>query len=74
MKKFKTLNSSNIYSVAWENEELFIAFHNGTEYMYWDVPENIFNDLERTNINNGSVGQLFYKTVRNSGFPYRRIK
>ncbi len=74
MKRFKTLNSSNIYSVSWENEELYVVFHNGTEYMYWNVPMWVYSDLEKMNMINGSVGQLFNKTVRYSGFPYRRIK
>jgi hypothetical protein len=76
-KKSKVLNnmeriqvsSSNIQSVGYDSETatLEVEFHSGAIYQYFEVPENIYNEL----ISASSVGQYFSTQLKG---VYRFVK
>lgn len=72
MKKIKMhkVISDMIASIGYDkdDESLYMEFHNGQVYEYYDVPENVFNNLKETK----SPGTYFYKAIR-SEFEFTRI-
>ena len=54
--------SSNIASVGYdkENKILEIEFHHGAVYQYFDVPENLYEDL----INSPAIGSFFMNEIK----------
>jgi hypothetical protein len=69
MMMYHKVQSSNIDSVAWLNDTLFIRFHHGGEYAYDGVPHNVFEDMLKA----PSVGKFFHAEVKNK-FEYRRLE
>lgn len=55
-----TVTSSNIASAAWEDETLYLTFHNGSVYSYAEVPQQVYDDL----ISAASVGKFFHASIR----------
>ncbi len=39
------VSSSNISSIGYENGTLYVCFHNGGLYSYFDVPESVYHAL-----------------------------
>jgi hypothetical protein len=63
------VQSTNVAEVGYDSETmtLEVAFHNGTLYQYFDVPEVMFQELLRSD----SVGRFLNTQIKNS---YRYAK
>lgn len=61
--------SSNIYSVGYENGNLYISFNNGTVYRYFRVPYVVYSSL----MSAPSHGRFLNAYIRNV-YPYQRIR
>jgi hypothetical protein len=64
------VSSSSLASIGYDGDSLTleVEFINGSVYQYYDVPEEIFDDL----LNAGSIGSYFHHNVRNS-FPNQKV-
>ena len=62
--KRQAVESSNLASIGYdsENEILEIEFNHGGVYQYFDVPQNVYDEL----INADSHGKYFAAYIRNS--------
>ncbi len=56
----KFLKSSLIYSVSYENYKLLVNFTNGTSYVYYNVPYQVYEEL----INSDSPGKFYNTRIR----------
>ena len=63
------VSSSNVDAVKYENETVYVRFHNGTVYIYKGVPEPEFENLR----NAPSVGSYLHRNFKNV-YPYERIE
>ncbi len=65
-----TVASSNLASVGYDTatQTLEIEFLSGSVYQYYNVPENLYEQLMQA----GSKGRFFHQYIRN-GYPYSRI-
>lgn len=63
--------SSNLDEVEYntETEELDITFLSGRTYRYFNVPQDVHQEL----LNAPSHGKYFYAYIRNGGYDYERI-
>lgn len=68
--KRQHVESSNLASIGYdaENEILEIQFNHGGVYQYFDVPENVFEEL----MNADSHGVYFSANIRND-YEYQKI-
>lgn len=68
--KKHTVDSSNLEWIAFDKdkEELYIKFKNGGTYVYYNVPEDIFNNL----LNAGSKGRYFWMKIRDV-YEYKKL-
>ncbi len=67
-----TVVSSNISRLGYNEEtsEMLVEFKNGTQYKYWPVHFNDYQDL----VNAPSVGRAFAADFKNnSSYEYERI-
>lgn len=64
----KEVKSSNIHAIGWKDGMLMVRFKNGTEYHYYDVPEDEHKKLMAAE----SVGKHFNQHIK--GGPYRHMK
>ena len=55
MIKLTPVDSSAIAKVGYENDNVTIEFNNGRTYRYYDVSEDVYEDL----LNAPSVGKYF---------------
>ena len=62
------VSSSNLSSVGYENGTLYIRFHNGRLYAYYNVPVSEYEALMSAD----SHGKYFNANIRNL-YDYRRI-
>lgn len=62
------VDSSNISSVGYENNILYVSFHHGGTYSYSGVPYNIYQNL----LNAPSKGKYFAAHIKNS-YPYYKL-
>jgi hypothetical protein len=62
------VQSSNIKAIGYENETLEIEFLNGLVYQYFDVPQNIYDELKEA----GSKGQYLSQNIKGR-FRFARI-
>ena len=62
------VTSSDIASVGYEFGKLYIHFHSGGTYVYYDVPMYIYENL----MNAASHGKYFHANI-NGNFRYNRI-
>lgn len=63
-----SVTSSNLSAVGYEGTTLYISFHSGGTYAYFDVPEHIYQGLMNAN----SKGTYHAAYIKNS-FKYRRV-
>lgn len=65
-----TVASSNIASVGYDSatETLEVEFLNGSIYQYYNVPENMYDQL----IKASSKGRFLHTYIKNA-YPYSRI-
>ena len=62
--------STNLKSVGYDcdTETLEVEFLRGSVYQYYNVPQNIFEQLMRE----GSKGKFLFNFIRNA-YPYSRV-
>lgn len=67
----QSVESSNLASIGYdaENEILEIEFNHGGVYQYFDVPENVYEEL----MNADSHGQYFDRNIKKAGFGFQKI-
>lgn len=66
----QSVESSNLASIGYdsENEILEVEFNHGGVYQYFDVPENVFDEL----MNADSHGFYFSANIRND-YEYQKM-
>jgi hypothetical protein len=64
------VSSSNIESIGYENMILEVEFKNGSVYQYFHIPDIIYNHLMAAE----SHGKYFNEHIKNSKYPYTKIK
>lgn len=71
MSIFKTLDSSNIRAIDYDNitDKLRIFFVSGYAYDFFGVPQNVVNALLQA----PSAGRYFHKYIKDS-YPYQKVK
>jgi hypothetical protein len=67
----QSVESSNIASIGYdaENEILEIEFNHDLIYQYFDVPENVYDEL----INANSHGQYFDRNIKKAGYQFQKM-
>lgn len=67
----QSVESSNLASVGYdaENEILEIEFNHGGVYQYFDVPENIYEEL----MSASSYGQYFDRNIKKAGYEFQKM-
>lgn len=68
-KNMIPVESSNLKSVSYENQDLYVLFHNGGFYKYLNVPENLYDQL----LNASSKGKFLNEKIKKI-FKYEKIK
>lgn len=65
-----SVQSNNLKEIAYDNlsNSLFIKFHHGRTYQYFDVPNNIYQAL----LNASSHGKFHHIYIKNK-FRYQQI-
>ena len=65
------VESSNLASIGYdaENEILEIEFNHGGVYQYFDVPENVYDEL----MDADSHGQYFDRNIKKAGYQFLKI-
>ncbi|NOT84350.1 MAG: KTSC domain-containing protein [Methylococcaceae bacterium] len=63
-----SVTSSNVESIGYDKDSqtLEIEFKNGTTYQYFDVPENVYNELEQADSVGGYLASRIKGTYRYS--------
>jgi hypothetical protein len=66
------IHSSVIAALGYDDatQTLGVRFNSGTEYLYFDVPEELFVEIATAK----SVGQVFDEKVRNADFAFQRVR
>ena len=67
----QSVESSNLASIGYdaENEILEVEFKHGGVYQYFDVPENVYDEL----MNATSHGQYFDRNVKKAGYEFEKM-
>lgn len=60
--------SSNISSIGYTGDSLYIQFHKGGTYVYFNVPEAVYRGL----LDASSHGRYFYDNIKGS-YLYRKV-
>lgn len=65
------VDSTNIEWIAYnkEKEELYVNFLGGGLYVYYKVPEELFNDFLKA----GSKGRFLHMKIKNK-FEYKKLR
>ena len=63
------VDSSNLSSVGYENDTLYVAFNSGGLYSYSGVPASVYSGL----LNASSKGSYFHENIKNV-YPYTKIR
>lgn len=58
---YHSVDSSAVKEIKFEKDKLHVVFKNNKEYVYLNVPENVFNELMKAE----SFGTVFNKHVKN---------
>lgn len=66
----RTSDSTNIESVAYDKDDqmLLVRFHSGTEYAYFNVPEDKYQSL----LESESKGKFFNTEIKKD-FEYKKL-
>jgi len=69
--KRQQVESSNLASIGYdaENEILEVQFNHGGVYQYFDVPENVYEEL----MNASSHGQYFDRNIKKAGYEFQKM-
>ncbi|MEZ4817538.1 MAG: KTSC domain-containing protein [Flavobacteriaceae bacterium] len=67
----QSVESSNLASIGYDayNEILEIEFNHGGVYQYFDVPENVYEEL----MNASSHGQYFDRNIKKAGYEFQKM-
>jgi hypothetical protein len=67
----QSVESSNIESIGYdaENEILEIEFNHGGIYQYFDVPENVYDEL----MSASSHGQYFDRNIKKARYEFQKM-
>ena len=68
MLLMQPVSSSDLASVGYYNNTLYIQFNSGGLYAYDNVPLSVYQNL----MGSGSHGKYFHACIKNS-YSYRRI-
>ncbi len=60
--------SSNLKAIGYNQGTLFVTFHSGGTYAYFEVPEHIFNELLYAN----SKGTYHHRNIKNH-YHYQKV-
>ncbi|NLD11265.1 MAG: KTSC domain-containing protein [Clostridiales bacterium] len=63
-----SVSSSNIDSIGYEGNTLYVRFHNGGFYAYSGVPESTYNEL----MSASSHGSYLASNIKGI-YPYRKL-
>lgn len=63
------VSSSNLESVGYEYDQLYIRFKSGFLYVYYNVPVEVYNALMHA----ASKGKFFHANIKNI-YQYKRIR
>lgn len=66
---YKKVESSNIDSIGYYDKNLYIRYKSGTEYRYYDVPEDVHSKL----LESDSKGR-FMNSVIKENYKYVKVK
>lgn len=66
------VESSSLSSVGYDSENaiLEIEFKSGGIYQYSGVPQDVYDGL----MNAESKGKYFHQYIKNSGYPYSKVR
>jgi hypothetical protein len=62
------VESSNIDSIGWEDDILEVTFLSGSTYEYYDVPEEVFEEM----LDASSKGQYLARNIKGV-YSYNKI-
>lgn len=67
----QSVESSNLASIGYdaENKILEIEFNHGGIYQYFDVPENVYEEL----MDADSHGQYFDRNIKKAGYEFQKM-
>jgi hypothetical protein len=69
--EYVSVSSSTISAIGYEeaSNALGVRFHNGTEYHYFGVPQDVFEAMRSA----PSVGRFFDQNIKKAGYGYARV-
>lgn len=62
------VDSSNLSSVGYEDNTLYVSFNHGGTYSYSGVPQSVYQNL----LNASSKGKYFAANIKNS-YPFKKL-
>lgn len=67
----QSVSSSNLRSIGYDHSSstLEVEFNNGSIYQYFDVPENVYDEL----MNASSHGQYFDINIKKAGYDFQKV-
>lgn len=68
MEWISGFESSNVSKIAYEDGSLYVEFHHGGTYQYFDVPQHIFDEFSSA----ASKGQFLAHQIKGH-FRYSRV-
>lgn len=68
LPSMNSVDSTNLESVGYDGTNLFVRFKNGSIYVYFHVPESLYQEL----LNAESKGKFLNKHIKRV-FQYERI-
>ena len=69
--EYVSVSSSSISAIGYEeaSNTLAVRFHNGTEYHYFGVPQEVFESMRQA----PSVGRFHDQNIKKAGYGYARV-
>lgn len=66
--EFKTVESSNIYSIGYDGKDLYVRFMRSGMYKYLSVPQDVVSDL----MDADSKGKFLNMNIKNN-FEFEKV-
>jgi hypothetical protein len=66
--KHKSVTSTNIQSIGYEDTDLEVTFKGGSTYRYSKVPKSVYDELMSAE----SIGSYFAKNIKNN-YTYIKV-
>jgi hypothetical protein len=69
--EYVSVSSSTVSALGYDeaSNTLGIRFHNGTEYHYFGVPQDVFETMRSS----PSVGHFLDQNIKKAGYAYARV-